>query len=74
MDDLDVFEAIREANDPNTTAMGKTSALFRAFQHIIGAEQDKALREHLTAKSGKVKTSEYKTEVEEFFASFNKKK
>lgn len=74
MDDLEVFEAIRNANNPDISAMDRTAAVFEAFRHIVGEEQDKALREHLKATNGKLRTSEYKAEIEDFFANFNKKK
>ena len=66
-DDLEVFEAIGESSSPETSAMGKVSALFRAFRMIIGEEQDKAVRAHLKEKNGKVRTSDYRKEAEEVF-------
>ena len=74
MDDLEVFEAIRSANDSDLSGMEKTSAYFNAFQGIIGKDQDKALREYLKKKNGKLKTSDYRMEIDDFFASLSKPK
>ena len=74
MDDLEVFDAIRAASDPDLSGMEKTAAFFRAFQGIIGDEQDKALREYLKEKNGKVKTSDYRKEIDDFFTNLNKPK
>lgn len=74
MDDLEVFEAIKKASDPNLSAMDKTAAYFEAFRMTVGEEQDIALREHLKAQNGKVRTSEYRKEVDDFFSNLNKPK
>lgn len=66
-DDLEVFEAIRESSSPETPAMEKVSALFRAFRMIIGEDQDKAVRAYLKEKNGKCRTSDYRMEAEEVF-------
>ena len=70
-DDLEVFEAIRSATDPDVPSMEKVHSLFKAFRLIIGDEQDKALRAYLKEKHGRIKTSDYRREAEEVFAKLN---
>jgi hypothetical protein len=75
-DDLEVFEAVRNASSPDVPAMEKIHSLFEAFRMIIGDEQDKAVRAYLKEKHGRLRTSDYKNEAEEVFIKIggNKKK
>ena len=76
MDDLEVFDQVRKANNPDIPQIEQMNAMFEAFRMVIGEDKDKALREYLKEKNGKVRTSDYKKEAEEIFISLasNKKK
>ena len=73
-DDLDLFEAMKTANDPEASVFEQKSAFLTAFRILIGQEQDRALRDYLKAKDGRVRTSTYFSEASEVFASFGNDK
>lgn len=73
-DDLEVFEAIKEASTEGTPDMDRADALFRAFRAIIGEGQEKKLRAFLKDRDGRVRTSAYRKEAEEVFSRLGKDK
>ena len=65
MDNLELFEYIRTANDPGESSVVQLDAAIKAFICIIGEDQNKELRAFLKERDGKIKTSAYRKEIAE---------
>lgn len=74
LDNLELFEHIKIANDPNESSITQLDAAIKAFVCVIGPEQNEKLRAYLKEKDGKIRTSIYRREIGEVLNSLGEAK
>lgn len=57
-DDIDVVEAIADCNDPTSDDAARTSAVFRLFRAVFGADYTRVKRELRAKNGGKLTTDQ----------------